>query len=416
MSNHLTRAVMLMERSRPESALEELQQHFAEFPDDAYAHSLQSRCLTDLERFDDAIQAAQTAIRLAPDSPFGHYTLAAVWAARRRFAEAQTAIDEAIRLDPDDPDHYALLAQILLQRRRWSEALAAAQEGLALDPEHDVCNNLRALALVRLGRREQAGQTIEAVLARNPEDSFSHANQGWTLLQQGQPQRALEHFRESLRIDPTCSWAREGIVESLKARNIIYRWLLAWFFWMARLPPRLQFGIVIVGFFGFRYLSQLAAAKPDLQPWLLPICIAYVIFALMTWIADPLFNLLLRLDKDGRHALSADQVQGANALGICLVLALGSLVWFLTMSSPEGLSFAFLFGLGLIPLTSIWRCQTGWPRTAMLVFTIVFFVSGAVVRLPLPKPALVPFALIHLPMMYLAPWVANGLQFARVTR
>ncbi len=416
MSKHFLRGAMLLDQSRPQQALDELQLHLAEFPDDAQAHALQARCLIELERYDEATAAAQTAIRLAPDTAAPHFTLAYVWLQRRRIAEAEDAIREAIQIDPDEPDFFALLSQILLERRKWTEALAAAEQGLQLDAEHEACNNLRAMALVRLGKRDEAGQTIDAVLARNPEDAFTHANQGWTLLQQGQPQKALGHFRESLRIDPTCDWAREGIVESLKARNILYRWMLAWFFWMAHLPVRVQFVVVIIGFFGYNALARFGQANPEWQLWLLPLLIGYIAFALMTWIADPLFNLLLRLDKDGRHALSDEQVQAANALGICLLLAFGSLAWFFATLTPTPLSFAFLFGLGLIPLSAIWRCQTGWPRTSMLIFTIVYFATGIFMRLPLSDAVLEPFAGIHLLTIYAAPWLANGLQLARVTR
>lgn len=416
MSQHLMRAMILLEQSRVEQALEELQLHLAEFPEDAAAHVTRARCLIELKRYDEATEAAQTAIRLAPDVSTSHYALAFVWLSRRRLTEAEAAVDEAIQLNPDDPDNFALLSQIMLERRKWAEALAAAEKGLEHDAEHELCNNLRAIALVRLGRREQAGQTIDAVLARNPEDAFTHANQGWTLLQQGDPQRALSHFRESLRIDPMCDWAREGIVESLKARNFIYRWMLAWFFWMAHLPVRVQFGILIFGFFGFSYLSDVAKANPAWELWILPLLIAYIAFALMTWIADPLFNLLLRLDKDGRHALSEEQLRAANALGICLALALGSLGWYFATRDAQGLSFACLFGLGLIPLASIWRCQQGWPRTTMLIFTITFFVTGLIARAPLPDLALAPFISMHLATIYVAPWLANGLQLARVTR
>jgi len=416
MSQHLTRALLLMEQSRPEQALAEILLHLASFPNDPLALSQKARCLADLERFDEATAAAQEAVQNAPDWAESHHVLAIVWMLRRRYREAQAAIDEAIRLNPDDADYFALQALIFSNRRKWSDSLSAAERGLEIDPEHAECNNLRAMMLTQLGRREEAGRTIDATLARDPDNAFTHANQGWALLQQGQPQRALSHFRESLRIDPTCEFSRQGIVEALKARNLIYRLMLNYVFWMSRLPGQVQLGVLLFGLFGYRYLVDLAAKRPDWQLWIVPVIIAYIAFALMTWIADPLFNLLLRLDKDGRHALSAEQIQGANALGVCLTLALASLAGYFGLGSEQALSFAFLFGIGLIPVSAIWRCQLGWPRTTMLVFTLVFFASGLLVHAPLPEIALEPLGSLHLATIYIAPWLANGLQFARVTR
>ena len=58
------------------------------------------------------------------------------------------------------------------------------------------------------------------------------------VLHQAQPKAALEHFREALRLDPNLQYAQAGIVEALKARNPIYRWMLGYFLWMGRLSDR----------------------------------------------------------------------------------------------------------------------------------------------------------------------------------
>src|SRR5262249_51238586 len=157
---------------------------------------------------------------------------------RQRDEEARAAILEAIRLDPYQAAYFGILASLEMQRSRWREALAAADQGLAIDPEHTLCTNLRAQALVKLGDRAAAAATMGEALARRPDDAYTHANQGWAMLHAGQPQQALEHFREALRLDPGMEWARAGVVEALQARNFVYRWMLAWFLWMSRLTPQ----------------------------------------------------------------------------------------------------------------------------------------------------------------------------------
>jgi tetratricopeptide (TPR) repeat protein len=376
-SPHLQRGLLLYQQSRHELAETELRQALADDPQDAYAHALLALCLNEREKFTDATAEAQQAIHFAPDFPFAHYALGRVFCDRNRYAEARAAIEEAIRLDSSDADHFALLAGIHFGEKRWAEALQAAEQGLELDAEHVGCTNLRAMALVKLGRKAEAGATIDAALAKAPENSLTHANQGWTLLERGDLKQALEHFREALRLDPTSEWARAGIVEALKARNILYAGMLKYFLWMSKLSTRAQWGIILGGYFGNRLLGTLAKSNPDLAPWVLPVRILYITFAVLTWTAYPMFNLLLRLNRFGRLALSPEQNVEANWFGASLFLAILSLAGCVAIGfgSPWIVSLA-VFGLLLLPLSGYFRCHAGWPRTTMLAVVLVLLAVG----------------------------------------
>lgn len=377
MNPHLERGLLLFQQSRHELAEAELRQALADEPQEAYAHALLALCLAEREKFADATAEAQQAIHFAPDLPFAHYALARVLCDRNRYAEARAAIEEAIRLDASDADHFSLLAGIHFQERRWPDALQAAEQGLELDAEHVGCTNLRAMALVKLGRKAEAGATIDAALAKAPENALTHANQGWTLLERGDPKKALEHFREALRLDPENEWARAGIVEALKARNIIYAAMLKYFLWMSKLSSRAQWGIILGGYFGSRLLGSMAQSNPDLAPWVLPLRILYITFAVLTWTAYPLFNLMLRLNRFGRLALTPAQNVEANWVGALFFLALLSLAGCVAMGfgSPWLMSLA-VFGLLLLPLSGYFRCSAGWPRNTMLAVVVVLLLIG----------------------------------------
>ena len=108
------------------------------------------------------------------------------------------------------------------------------------------------MALVQLGRKDEADHTLGSALANDPENALTHANQGWAFLHRGDHERALEHFREALRIDPELDWARIGIVEALKARYLIYRFMLRFFLWMSRKGTAARW-VILLGFvFGRR--------------------------------------------------------------------------------------------------------------------------------------------------------------------
>ncbi|MDB6110668.1 MAG: hypothetical protein JWR69_2418 [Pedosphaera sp.] len=376
MNQNFHRAVLLLQQSRHDLAEGELRQSLAAEPGDAHAHALLALCLAHTEKFKEATEEAQQAIHLAPDFSFAHYALAHVLHDRDREDEALEAINEAIRLDPSDADYLAMLAQIQLSERRWPAALEAAEQGLQHDSEHVACTNLRAMALVKLGRKAEAGVTIDSALAKNPDNSLTHANQGWTLLERGEPKKALEHFRESLRLDPDNEWARRGIVEALKARNIIYALMLKYFLMMSKLSKGAQWGIIVGGYFGNQLLGRLAAANPDWAPWILPIRILYVCFAIMTWIASPLFNLMLRVNRFGRFALSRDQTVASNWIGTCLLLALLSLGGWFAFGTAAWLLAALVCGFLVLPLAGVYNCATGWPRNAMAGYTGATALAG----------------------------------------
>lgn len=423
----LQRALVLIEQGRHEMAEKEVRQHLVEEPNDGFAHALLSLCLLEQKRLQEAESAAHESIGNDPDLAFSHYALARVLLQRNREVEALNAIDEAIRLEPTDADYHGVRAAIEFDRRRWQDALDSAERGLQFDPEHTTCNNLRAMALVKLGRKAEAGATIERTLARDPDNAISHANQGWTLLEQSRPKEAMHHFRESLRLDPTNEWARAGLVEALKASNMIYAVMLRYFLWMQRLSNGARWGIILGGYFGSRMLGKMAQANPELLPWVLPLQILYLVFAVLTWLAAPIFNLLLFVHPLGRHALGEDQKAQASWVGACLAAAFVSLgAFFATRGDADYLVAAFTFGLLTLPLSAVFVCEKGWPRWTMAGITAVLATLGitelvisGIVQPPEGsslEEAAKKCRIFFFPGIFVSQWVANWLSSQKPQR
>ncbi|HEV2295278.1 MAG TPA: tetratricopeptide repeat protein [Tepidisphaeraceae bacterium] len=366
----ILRAELLLQQGRYPDAERELGQLLAHDPRHPLAHALMAHAMLGQLRMNDAEYAAREAVRSAPDEAFAHYAVAAVLRERRRYAEAAEAIEAAIGLNPYSPDQFAMLAQIRCDQREWSAALEAADQGLSIDPEHSGCVNLRAIALLHLGRRGEAASAVQGALDRDPENSVTHANQGWNYLHHNDPKKALEHFREALRLDASNDWARTGIVEAMKARNPVYRVMLAYFLWMSRLSGRTQMAIVFGGWIGQRMLRESARSNPMLGPYVMPIILLYALFVWMTWLASPLFNLTLRLSKYGRHALSREQTKTSNWILALLLLAIGSAASLLLGFAEWKVSAALTALLLTIPVSTIWLCDKGWPRWANVAIAL----------------------------------------------
>lgn len=427
MSRNLERAILLYRQDRLDLAEKELRQILVTNPHHPPAHAILAMCLSDMERFEEATSEARHAIHLAPDMPLGHYALAYVLNDRERLEEAREAIQEAIRLEPGGAEHFGLLATIELSRRDWSKALAAAEKGLELDPEDLQCTNVRAMALVKLGRNSEANATIDAALERDPENAITHANMGWTLLHRGDPNKAMGHFREALRLDASLDFARAGIVEAMKARNIIYRWLLGYFLWMARLSGKAQWGIIIGLYVLAKVLNGVAKANPVLAPYVFPLLGLYMLFVLLTWIGSPLFNLLLRFNRFGRLALSQEEITAANWLAVCLGGgALFAVVYFLTYNTFF-LLVAIFSGTMAIPVSVTLRSSAGWPRKVLWAYTLILAGLGTVAFLTLlldPADSNTSTGVrvcgicivAYLIGLILFQWVANAVGMARVRR
>jgi tetratricopeptide (TPR) repeat protein len=289
-------------------------QAVASDPEDASAHALLALGLAHLDQGKDAVTAAQRAVALAPEMAFAHYALGSALLEHGDAKAAERAAREALRLDPG-PDEHALLAHAFSRQQRWAEALDAADRGLAIDPEDQSCANFRALALTNLGRIDDANDVVHGSLAFNPDNAYSHANRGWLLLRQSKVEDAVESFRTALRLDPTMDWARQGIIEAMKARHPFYRLILRYSFWSNTLTVRTRWLIFMGLYFASRVARQVLRENPSLWPILGPALVGYIVFVFGSWIADPLSNLFLRLNPVGRLALSRFETRTSTVIG-----------------------------------------------------------------------------------------------------
>ena len=380
MGRHLARARVLYQQERYSESIHQARQALAEQEEGAAeCHGLIALCLIEAEQFDQAEHSAREALSQDSADGWTHYVLARVLLVRHRIDAALEAVDQAIRIDPNQATYFTVKGALRMSQSNWKGALEQADAGLALDPEHGGCRNLRAQALLRLGREQEAAETLRGALEDNPQCDATHASQGWVLLQSGQRKQALEHFSEALRLDPNNDWARQGLLEALKAKNPIYRLMLAYFLWMARLTPRTRWGIMIGAVLFVNFGRELTDGHPLLEKLFLPIRIAWFAFVFLTWVAVPLFNLLLFCNRFARRSLDDDQRRGAKLALLYLVAGLsGAPVGWLT--GDIRFYWTLIFLAVLLPVSAVFECEPGPPRKkAVLLVTLL--TGGALVGL-----------------------------------
>jgi len=320
-------------------------------------------------------------------------------------------VQEAIRLDPEDADYRGLLAGIHLNRRAYREALEASEAGLELDPEHERCANLKAMALTQLGRREEASRVIQGALQRDPDNAWTHANQGWAYLHQNRPKQAAEHFREALRIDPNNGHAQQGMLNALRAKNPVFRVMLAYFLWMSRLSSGAQWGVIIGLYVGARVLRGVQEDYPEYGVFVVPILVLYFLFVYLSWTAGALSNLLLRLSPYGKYLLDDDDILASNYVGVALLLGLMCGGAALALGSITlGLAAGF-FLMIVIPISGTYSRPEGNTRRLLGLYTLALVVLGmlaVVLAGTQSELAMIPGVLFLLGMFAFG-WIANAI-------
>ncbi|MCR9246645.1 MAG: tetratricopeptide repeat protein [bacterium] len=363
------RAILLYQQHRWDLAVAEFRRFLTGDPENAQAHAFLAFALVQLDDLDAALESARQAVKLAPDEELSYAALATAHAQREEFDDALTAIQTAIRIDPDDASLRGREAQIHLHCERWQQALDAANAGLALEPHDSDCLNLRSVALTRLGRGDEATDTLDASLARDPDNPYTHQSRGYALLQQRDIDGALHHFQEALRRDPTLDGARAGLAEAIKARNPVYRWVLAWYLWLGRFPPARRIQILVGAWVGALLIGRIleSAGLPEAAG---VARYSWLIVVLLTACAVPLFNLLLLLHPLGRHALDPRSRRDAMVLGLAFLGALFVSSHALFAAPAPWSHFGWLFWwLALLPISAIGLFHNH-GRTALQVFSV----------------------------------------------
>lgn len=269
---------------------------------------------------DQAGDATRHAREISPDHPFVHFAVAAVALQQGSVRDAIMAAQAAQQLSPEYADAALLEARARAQLGQWERVRAIASTVAEREPENEEAALLAAIAtdVARDGNLDP--ERWRRLGERFPLNPIARAGSGWTRLNAGQIRAARAEFEQALAMDPSLSWAKEGLATALKARNPVYALLLRFFLWFGRLQPRTRTLILVGGFLGYHWLRRAASLHPELRPFILPLLVLYLAFVVLSWLADPLMNLLLMARPEGRRLLDADQQRSAVLVGCCLAL------------------------------------------------------------------------------------------------
>lgn len=344
--SELAHGLLLQDQGRLEEAEAIFRSVLTHEPENDFVYGRLALCqLSQQGKKKLALDSIENAIRLRADDGFYHSIRSLILSELRRGKDALAAADRAVALNPEDSFALASKANAYCSMERWAEGEEWSRKALAADSDNAMAANLLTHTLRLQGKQVANAAAVEQLLAADPEDSLAHVNAGWSALQQNDHRKAETHFREALRLDPDSEAARDGLIESFRARSPFYRAYLKYCFYMQRFTAGKQWGIVIGIYIAYQVIRRmLEKVSPLVAAVFVFLWLALVMWV---WLAPGIGNFLILLDRSARLALKRGERWQGIAVGLGLILgAIGIGVGYFADFPP-----ALLAGFGLVAST-----------------------------------------------------------------
>ncbi|WP_309385383.1 tetratricopeptide repeat protein [Cerasicoccus frondis] len=347
-----------------------------------------TRAMLNQRKHREALKPVEAAIALdAMDARFHNIQAEALFFSGKHRA-AIKSLNTAIELDPDSEDNLILLGYVQLKLGQRPKALESANRALALNPVSTEALQLRASVLARMNKKEAAEADMAQVLADAADDDSAHLTQGWNCLLGGSYQQASTHFAEALRIDPTNDGARQGLLQTFKARSVVYRVLFGFLLWYAKLPTMGQLA----------FLGGFILLRDDIPYWLgmatnsvavyILVDFSITVFLILLLAKDALFNLVIYCDPSTRIALNDEEQRGVIWSSLFLLGIGAAAMARLFTGDYLYVTHALAMALGASIVTDIYELRNEasrrqiWLGMLAIVGLSVFFTVGYYTGMP----------------------------------
>lgn len=318
----ISKAELLIQTSKYDQAEKELKLHLADNPNDGIAHSVLSLAYLGQNKEREALSEAQQGVALQPTSAYAYYILSKCYIHADNLKKAKEVSAQALSIEPEDEDYLCNHGIILNDLNKYDEALELIDRALAQNPEHSDSKKIKSIILRNLGKYSEADNMASDALKDNPESASAFAAKGWALLDNGKTKESLEHFKTAVMLDPNSSFAKSGLVMGIKAQNKLFHLFYMYYNWVSKLPPKASWGLVIGIVILARITRKLSESGSEFAPIFSVLFGIYIAFVFLVWTINPIFNIFLRFNRYGKHALDKGETLGANFMAVLLSSAL----------------------------------------------------------------------------------------------
>lgn len=374
------RVRLLFSSGRYKDAIEYLETHLTEYPQDNYAQYCLSFAYLKTGDSNNSRAICEQLLMESPDDELVISLSAEIDIAEERFETAESKAEILTQMNPFDTNHHLLMGRIKMAQRSYDKALVSLDKSLEIDPENLDALNCKILIDGLLGN-QSIDSTIEQALELDPESSYTIANQANQMLRKGEVQGALDRVHYALSQDPSNQLAQSVMQEALKSKFWPYRMFNKYNEYMARLSSGGIWKVILGLYIGNQVIIRIAESNESLGLILFPISYAIVALFVLSWLINPLMNLYLMTNKYGRVLLNEDNKMMAKCTGVALIVAVLSLIGYLTIGSDIFIWLAIMSALMMIPMATFLSPKSDKSRKSLKIYVLalLFFMLTVLV-------------------------------------
>ena len=157
--------------------------------------------------YHDEVTLFSHVVALNPQARDAHLNLGNALIEAGRNEEGLAASRIAVQQRPESADAHSNLGLALMNLEQFEASGDALRQALELDPKHQSAMQNSAELLRKQGRNEEAVEAYRAVLDRDSRYALAHAGLGDALYQLGRYEEAIESLSTSLRVQPGLPFA-----------------------------------------------------------------------------------------------------------------------------------------------------------------------------------------------------------------
>lgn len=269
----------LIRLNKYEHAEKRIKEMLVANPRDETAHLLWGILYEKKGQLSSARKKIEEAIGYNPAYAAAHVILGELLAEGLDVQTGLKHLKEGVRLEPTDADYLATYAGYLQLNGKHKEATGLIKQALKIDPQN--AHVLNVASIVQPGSKH-----IHHAIEREPNNPLYLNNLGVDHITHRRFAKAVLILHQAVEGDPTNTMFQQNLMLARKAKNLFYR-------------PKHYINVFIterkngiVTFYAIWFLLMFVAKM------IYPLAILFfILFAIYTWLADPIINLILKVSK-----------------------------------------------------------------------------------------------------------------------
>ncbi len=369
----MQKALFYLNANRYEEAKKGFREVLELDPEDRFAQNMLLACMLNTPTPTHKLEEiSKSILSVNANESLAHLAMGKVYQSRFDYEKAKECFKAALSLQPDNIDYICSLALVLWNDKKRKEALELIDKAIAIDPESITALTYKSHFSSLSQKVKVAKENIEKALAKDPMNWLLHAHCGKVALLSMDYQSAQKRFKEAIRLNPHNPDIKDDYLNSLLAKNIIFRFLFSqyWTVGYISFAVRPIFTLMLVMMMTFYSMEHPSVSA--VMTLLYGLIVFSFLMQCLIWIAVPIFHFLKSLKLWGTYYREFWSHEIFVQTNIQLALLAISYFWF-TGDFRGVISAAFLslysFLLVIVFLTESKKLKEIYIITFVLIYS-----------------------------------------------